>query len=161
MLISFAASQRKRENLLRLSHGLLVSESEVLVSVSGQPGSDSYYEAWSGSSRGESGSGGPMSSGEKYPAPGEQDAEFDHAAAGMWRLRPDRPFPQMAWTSAHVPLGMVEQRPLYPSSYLVKTSSGYQRTRDSSSDAKYTQDIFGHIPLPEPHKAPGFKGRKI
>uniref|UniRef100_A0A3B3DMA8 Uncharacterized protein n=1 Tax=Oryzias melastigma TaxID=30732 RepID=A0A3B3DMA8_ORYME len=138
MLISFAASQRKR-----------------------QSGSDSYYEAWSGSSRGESGSGGPMSSGEKYPAPGEQDAEFDHAAAGMWRLRPDRPFPQMAWTSAHVPLGMVEQRPLYPSSYLVKTSSGYQRTRDSSSDAKYTQDIFGHIPLPEPHKAPGFKGRKI
>uniref|UniRef100_A0A3P9MBB6 Uncharacterized protein n=1 Tax=Oryzias latipes TaxID=8090 RepID=A0A3P9MBB6_ORYLA len=58
---------------------------------------------------------------------------------------PSRPFPREAWTSEHVPVGSVEQRPLYPSSHVVKTSNGYQRARDFSSDAKYTQDIFDHM----------------
>uniref|UniRef100_A0A8C7WSW9 Uncharacterized protein n=1 Tax=Oryzias sinensis TaxID=183150 RepID=A0A8C7WSW9_9TELE len=82
----------------------------------------------------------------------EQDAEMGQIAADAMSYKPERPFPLFAWTSDQVPLGMVEQRPLYPSSHIVRVSSGYQRARDFRSDAKYTQDIFDHIPLPETGK---------
>uniref|UniRef100_A0A3P9IZK0 Uncharacterized protein n=1 Tax=Oryzias latipes TaxID=8090 RepID=A0A3P9IZK0_ORYLA len=82
----------------------------------------------------------------------EQDAGLGQIAADAMSYKPERPFPRFAWTPDQVPLGMVEQRPLYPSSHIVRVSSGYQRARDFRSDAKYTQDIFDHIPLPETGK---------
>uniref|UniRef100_A0A3B3BZM1 Uncharacterized protein n=1 Tax=Oryzias melastigma TaxID=30732 RepID=A0A3B3BZM1_ORYME len=77
----------------------------------------------------------------------QQLANVAHFIAEVLRFMPSRPFPREAWTSDHVPLGMVEQRPLYPSSHVVKSSNGYQRARDFSADAKYTQDIFDHIDI--------------
>uniref|UniRef100_A0A8C7YDQ4 Uncharacterized protein n=1 Tax=Oryzias sinensis TaxID=183150 RepID=A0A8C7YDQ4_9TELE len=129
----------------------------------GQRGSASHYDPWSGYSGGDPGSVGSsfMSAGGKSPDGSGWDAEAGRIVANAWRLRPDRPFPRLAWTSAHVPLGMVGERPVYPSSYVAKSNNGYQRVRDSSSDAKYSQDTFGHIPLPAPHERPGFKDRKI
>uniref|UniRef100_A0A3B3BTQ8 Uncharacterized protein n=1 Tax=Oryzias melastigma TaxID=30732 RepID=A0A3B3BTQ8_ORYME len=93
----------------------------------------------------------------------EQDAGLGQVVTNAMTFKPERPFPRFAWTSEQVPLGMVEQRPLYPSSHVVYTSSGYQRARDFRSDAKYTQDTFDHIPLPssEGEKGPtGSKGQK-
>uniref|UniRef100_A0A3P9KJU4 Uncharacterized protein n=1 Tax=Oryzias latipes TaxID=8090 RepID=A0A3P9KJU4_ORYLA len=129
----------------------------------GQRGSAPLYDPRPGYSGGDPGSVGSssMSAGGKSPDGSWRDAEAGRIVANAWRLRPDRPFPRLAWTSAHVPLGMVGERPLYPSSYVAKSNNGYQRVRDSSSDAKYSQDTFGHIPLPAPHERPGFKDRKI
>ncbi|RVE59316.1 hypothetical protein OJAV_G00187120 [Oryzias javanicus] len=84
--------------------------------------------------------------------------EQDSGPADAMTFKPERPFPRFAWTSEQVPLGMVERRPLYPSSHVVYTRSGYQRARDFRSDAKYTQDTFDHIPLPEGD--PGSSGSK-
>ncbi|KAM9704909.1 uncharacterized protein ACNS7B_001309 isoform 2-T2 [Menidia menidia] len=54
-----------------------------------------------------------------------------------------------AWRTSHVPLGTVKKRPLYPASHTAHFSSGYQRARDSRSHAKYSEDIFDHIPASE------------
>uniref|UniRef100_A0A8C7YX94 Uncharacterized protein n=1 Tax=Oryzias sinensis TaxID=183150 RepID=A0A8C7YX94_9TELE len=94
----------------------------------------------------------------------QQLASIAHFVAEILRFMPNRPFPRDAWTSDQVPLGTVEQRPLYPSSHVVKTSSGYQRARDFTSDAKYTQDIFDHINVDggkqEGSSETGSKGQK-
>uniref|UniRef100_A0A3P9MBL0 Uncharacterized protein n=1 Tax=Oryzias latipes TaxID=8090 RepID=A0A3P9MBL0_ORYLA len=100
--------------------------------------------------QGQSGTGSPSGfgtagSGSDMNLFDQQLASIAHFVAEILRFMPNRPFPRDAWTSDQVPLGTVEQRPLYPSSHLVKTSSGYQRARDFTSDAKYTQDIFDHI----------------
>lgn len=98
------------------------------------------------------GFGGGAPSGSDHGLSDEQEADiYDLIADGM-SYEPERPFPRFAWTSDHVPLGMVEERPVFPSSHIVKSSSGYQRARDFRSDAKYSQDIFDHIPLPEAHQ---------
>ncbi|RVE59299.1 hypothetical protein OJAV_G00187280 [Oryzias javanicus] len=45
--------------------------------------------------------------------------EQDSGPADAMTFKPERPFPRFAWTSEQVPLGMVERRPLYPSSHVV------------------------------------------
>uniref|UniRef100_A0A3B3D9K5 Uncharacterized LOC112154377 n=2 Tax=Oryzias melastigma TaxID=30732 RepID=A0A3B3D9K5_ORYME len=105
----------------------------------------------SGSGVGSAGSGYSSTSGSSVGS-GSDGNLFDQQLASIARFlaeilsfRPNRPFPREAWTSEHVPVGSVEQRPLYPSSHVVQSSSGYQRARDFSSDAKYTTDIFDHL----------------
>uniref|UniRef100_A0A3B3D791 Uncharacterized protein n=1 Tax=Oryzias melastigma TaxID=30732 RepID=A0A3B3D791_ORYME len=94
---------------------------------------------FSSSSRGVSGSG---SDGNLFD---QQLASIARFLAEILSFRPNRPFPRVAWTSDHVPVRPVGQRPSSPVSRVVKTSGGYQRARDFSSDAKYTQDIFDHM----------------
>ncbi|MEQ2175610.1 hypothetical protein GOODEAATRI_019653 [Goodea atripinnis] len=55
-------------------------------------------------------------------------------------------------------MGTVETRPVYPSSLIVHTNSGYQRARDFRTDSKYTEDTFDHIPQPGTPKNPGSSG---
>uniref|UniRef100_A0A8C6W0M2 Uncharacterized protein n=1 Tax=Nothobranchius furzeri TaxID=105023 RepID=A0A8C6W0M2_NOTFU len=80
------------------------------------------------------------------------DAGIAQMVAELMGLRPNRPYVQFPWTSAHIPLDMVEERPVYPSSHVVHSSSGYQRARDLRTDSKYTQETFSDIPMPEMHK---------
>ncbi|WP_205684615.1 hypothetical protein, partial [Acinetobacter baumannii] len=85
--------------------------------------------------QGQSGSGvGPAGSGYSSTSDGnlfdQQLASIARFLAEILSFRPNRPFPREAWTSEHVPVGSVEQRPLYPSSHVVQSSSGYQRARD-------------------------------
>uniref|UniRef100_A0A3B3DBV9 Uncharacterized protein n=1 Tax=Oryzias melastigma TaxID=30732 RepID=A0A3B3DBV9_ORYME len=92
------------------------------------------------------GGGAPSGSGKGLS---EQGPDIYDMIADTMSHEPERGFPRYAWTSDHVPLGMVEERPVFPSSHVIKSSSGYQRARDFRSDAKYTQDTFDHIPLLE------------
>uniref|UniRef100_A0A3P9IGH0 Uncharacterized protein n=1 Tax=Oryzias latipes TaxID=8090 RepID=A0A3P9IGH0_ORYLA len=117
---------------------LLFSLGACIPVKQGQSGTGSL-SGFGTASSGYSGSGSDMNLFD------QQLASIAHFVAEILRFMPNRPFPRDAWTSDQVPLGTVEQRPLYPSSHLVKTSSGYQRARDFTSDAKYTQDIFDHI----------------
>uniref|UniRef100_A0A3B3D7J3 Uncharacterized protein n=1 Tax=Oryzias melastigma TaxID=30732 RepID=A0A3B3D7J3_ORYME len=80
-----------------------------------------------------------------FGSPQRQGSFFDRFVAEIMSLRPARSFPRGAWTSNQVPLGMVEPRPVYPSSHVIKTGNGYQRARDFRADAKYSQDIFDHM----------------
>ncbi|XP_023805021.1 uncharacterized protein LOC111946299 [Oryzias latipes] len=100
------------------------------------------YTSTGGSRYSTGSSGGSGSEGNLFE---QQLATIARFIAEILSFGPSRPFPREAWTSEHVPVGSVEQRPLYPSSHVVKTSNGYQRARDFSSDAKYTQDIFDHM----------------
>ncbi|XP_020567942.1 uncharacterized protein LOC101169148 isoform X1 [Oryzias latipes] len=108
----------------------------------GTAGHNSGYTSTGGSRYSTGSSVGSGSEGNLFD---QQLATIARFIAEILSFGPSRPFPREAWTSEHVPVGSVEQRPLYPSSHVVKTSNGYQRARDFSSDAKYTQDIFDHM----------------
>ncbi|XP_004080181.1 YEATS domain-containing protein 2-like isoform X2 [Oryzias latipes] len=130
---------------------LLFSIGACLPAKQGQSGSGSGSRSGPGSGSGSAGFGYTSTGGSSVGS-GSEGNLFDQQLATIARFiaeilsfGPSRPFPREAWTSEHVPVGSVEQRPLYPSSHVVKTSNGYQRARDFSSDAKYTQDIFDHM----------------
>uniref|UniRef100_A0A8C7X7D6 Uncharacterized protein n=1 Tax=Oryzias sinensis TaxID=183150 RepID=A0A8C7X7D6_9TELE len=103
---------------------------------------NSGYTSTGGSTYSTGSIGGSGSEGNLFE---QQIATIAGFIAEILSFGPSRPFPRGAWTSERVPVGSVEQRPLYPSSHVVKTSNGYQRARDFSSDAKYSQDIFDHM----------------
>ncbi|MEQ2205386.1 hypothetical protein XENOCAPTIV_025651, partial [Xenoophorus captivus] len=102
------------------------------------------------------GSGSASSfSGTGYSA--TQDAAIAHMVTDLLRLSPygSRPLLQSHWSSHHVSMGMVETHPMYPSSLIVHTNSGYRRARDFRTDSKYTEDTFDHVPQPGTPKNPG------
>ncbi|MEY6296493.1 hypothetical protein WJF85_29015, partial [Salmonella enterica subsp. enterica serovar Corvallis] len=127
-----------------------------------------YHSRGSGYRRGSTGSvggaafdintgSGPASSfyGAGYSA--TQDAAIAQMVADLLRLSPygSRPLLQSHWSYPHVPVEMVETRPVFPSSLIVQTNSGYQRARDFRTDSKYTEDTFDHIPQPGTPQNPG------
>ncbi|XP_023805015.2 uncharacterized protein LOC144981315 [Oryzias latipes] len=136
---------------------LLFSIGACLPAKQGQSGSGSGSRSGSGFGSAGYNSGYTSSGGSRYSTgssvgSGSEGNLFDQQLATIARFiaeilsfGPSRPFPREAWTSEHVPVRSLARRPLYPSSHVVKTSSGYQRARDFSSDAKYTQDIFDHM----------------
>ncbi|MED6233422.1 hypothetical protein ATANTOWER_011611 [Ataeniobius toweri] len=73
-----------------------------------------------------------------------QDAAIAQMVTDLLRLSPygSRPLLQPHWSSPHVPMGMVETHPVYPSSLIVHTNTGYRRARDFRTDSKYTKDTF-------------------
>ncbi|MEQ2259057.1 hypothetical protein XENORESO_006010 [Xenotaenia resolanae] len=94
-----------------------------------------------------------------------QDAAIAQMVTDLLRLSPysSRPLLQSHWSSHNVPMGMVETRPVYPSSLIVNTNSGYQRARDFRTDSKYTDDTFDHVPQPRTPKnsGSGSKGHQL
>ncbi|KAK5614896.1 hypothetical protein CRENBAI_010030 [Crenichthys baileyi] len=146
-----------------------------------------YYSGGSGYSRGETGSGTGsgssvgdsfgFGSGSSFAVGGAfsgvgagsyvgskagQDAGVSQMIADLLRLSPygSRPLLQFHWSSPQVPQGMVATRPVFPSSLIVHTDSGYQRARDFRTDSKYTQDTFDHIPQPGTPQTSGSKGHQ-
>uniref|UniRef100_A0A3Q3A7F5 Uncharacterized protein n=1 Tax=Kryptolebias marmoratus TaxID=37003 RepID=A0A3Q3A7F5_KRYMA len=84
------------------------------------------------------------------------DAELAKMIAELVGLGPNRPSIQSHWHADHIPLGMIQAAPVYPSSHIIHSSSGYQRVRDSQTDNKYTTDTFNDIPVPGvPQDQPG------
>ncbi|KAM9758703.1 uncharacterized protein ACNS7B_005610 [Menidia menidia] len=114
-------------------------------SVSGYTSGPTYSSGgpgfeFSGSSSGGSGFGsGGSGSSDGFSA---QDADFARFLAALMRLKVDGSSPQSAWSSNQVPLTMAEVQSSYPVSHSVLANGGYQRARDSSSFAKYSQDAF-------------------
>uniref|UniRef100_A0A8C6LVJ9 Uncharacterized protein n=1 Tax=Nothobranchius furzeri TaxID=105023 RepID=A0A8C6LVJ9_NOTFU len=82
-----------------------------------------------------------------FGSDGSLDAGIAQMVAELMSLRPNRHYVQFPWNSAHIPLDMVEERPVYPSSHVIHSSSGYQRARDLRTDNKYTQETFDNIPM--------------
>ncbi|KAK5617528.1 hypothetical protein CRENBAI_004730 [Crenichthys baileyi] len=124
-----------------------------------------YYSGGSGYSRGETGSGtgsGFVGAGSYVGSKAGQDAGVSQMIADLLRLSPygSRPLLQFHWSAPQVPQGMVATRPVFPSSLVVYTDSGYQRARDFRTDSKYTQDTFDHIPQPGMPQTPGSKGHQ-
>uniref|UniRef100_H2LCT3 Uncharacterized protein n=1 Tax=Oryzias latipes TaxID=8090 RepID=H2LCT3_ORYLA len=147
-LLYFGACVPLKKSETSLGSGFSYSSPGFGSDYSGRGSSIFGYD-----SRGDFGSGSPR----------KQAAGFDRFIAEILSLRPSRSFPRRAWTSNQVPLGMVEPRPVFPSSHVVRTSNGYQRARDFRSDAKYAQDIFDHIDedgQQEGHQATGPTGQK-
>ncbi|KAM9707933.1 uncharacterized protein ACNS7B_000389 [Menidia menidia] len=112
-------------------------------SVSGYSSGPAYSSAGSGSSAGFS----------------NQDADFARFLAALMSLRADGSSPQSAWSSNQVPLTMAEVQSSYPVSHSVLSNGGYQRARDSSSFAKYSQDAFEHGA--DTQSKTGSKGQKF
>uniref|UniRef100_A0A3Q3FGK3 Uncharacterized protein n=1 Tax=Kryptolebias marmoratus TaxID=37003 RepID=A0A3Q3FGK3_KRYMA len=69
--------------------------------------------------------------------------------AAMMLLGPNHPSIQSHWAADQIPLSMIERRPVYPSSHVIHTNSGYQRVQDSQTDSKYTtDDAYYYVPVP-------------
>ncbi|MEQ2249759.1 hypothetical protein ILYODFUR_032625 [Ilyodon furcidens] len=85
-----------------------------------------------------------------------QDAGISQMIADLLRLSPygSRPLLQFHWSSPQVPQRMAATRPVFPSSLVVHSDSGYQQARDFRTDSKYTEDIFHHIPKPGTPQTP-------
>uniref|UniRef100_A0A8C6LNW6 Uncharacterized protein n=1 Tax=Nothobranchius furzeri TaxID=105023 RepID=A0A8C6LNW6_NOTFU len=117
-------------------------------------GGDTSSDAGSGYKSGgpRLGAGSKFTSGSAFSGFGSDsalDAGIAQMVAELMSLRPNRPYVQFPWNSDHIPLDMVEELPVYPSSHVVHSSSGYQRARDLRTDNKYTEETFSDIPMPE------------
>ncbi|MEQ2294862.1 hypothetical protein AMECASPLE_008208 [Ameca splendens] len=147
---------------------LLFSFGACAPARKGQIPSQSGSGAGSGSSGGDSfarGTGSGFAVGGAFSGVGAgsyvgskagQDAGISQMIADLLRLSPydSRPLLQFQWSSPRVPKRMAATRPVFPSSLIVHSDSGYQRARDFRTDSKYTQDIFHHIPKPGTPQSP-------